>query len=243
MSMALFMLVLSAAWCAVPPTGKSVRRLTPSSAHPKRGGLDAFVEDPRRRAVVCMVASALLVAVASGPALAGVGAPAGLALSWWIGRFEPPSVTKAREEVNRDLPMAVDLLAACLLVGRPVDQALRVVGGAMGGALQTSFESVQARLALGADPVQEWRRVEQQQPQLASFARSMARSLESGAPLVDGLGRLGEDLRRARRTALQMRARNVGVKAAAPLAACFLPAFMVIGVVPTVAGAFAHLVL
>ncbi len=243
MSVALFMLVLSAAWCAAPPDVKSVRRLTPRSFHPTSGGLDSFVEDPRRRAVVCSATAALLVAMASGPALAGVGAVAGLALSWWIGRFEPPSVTKAREEINRDLPMAVDLLAACLLVGRPVDQALAVVGEAMGGALRDAFEAVRARLALGAHPVDEWRRVERQQPQLASFARSMARSLESGAPLVDGLGRLGEDLRRARRTALQLRARNVGVKAAAPLAACFLPAFMVIGVVPTVAGAFAHLVL
>ncbi len=33
------------------------------------------------------------------------------------------------------------------------------------------------------------------------------------------------------------------MKAAGPLAACFLPAFMLIGVVPTIAGAFSNLVL
>jgi len=69
----------------------------------------------------------------------------------------------------------------------------------------------------------------------------MQRSAESGAPLAEGLSRLAEDRRRERRTQTQVRARNVGVKAAGPLAACFLPAFMLVGVVPTVAGSFQRL--
>ena len=69
------------------------------------------------------------------------------------------------------------------------------------------------------------------------------RTAESGAPLVEGLSRLAADRRRERRTQTQLRARSVGVKAAGPLAACFLPAFMLIGVVPTIAGAFSNLVL
>ncbi len=69
----------------------------------------------------------------------------------------------------------------------------------------------------------------------------MERSTESGAPLADGLTRLAEDCRRERRTETQLRARKVGVKAAGPLAACFLPAFMLVGVVPTVAGSFQRL--
>jgi hypothetical protein len=43
--------------------------------------------------------------------------------------------------------------------------------------------------------------------------------------------------------ALQKRARTVGVRAAGPLGLCFLPAFMLVGIVPTVVGGFAHLVL
>ncbi len=71
----------------------------------------------------------------------------------------------------------------------------------------------------------------------------MLRALESGAPLADGLTRLAADRRRERNTQVQRRARTVGVKAAGPLAACFLPAFMLIGVVPTIAGAFSRLLL
>jgi hypothetical protein len=45
-------------------------------------------------------------------------------------------------------------------------------------------------------------------------------------------------VRRRRRARADAIARGVGVRAAAPLGACFLPAFLLIGVVPTIVGAF-----
>ncbi len=177
----------------------------------------------------------------AGPWVAAVVAlPAGWGLSWWLGRLEPPSVTRDRELTARDLPVAVDLLAACAYVGRPPEQSLAIVASAVGGPLGARLEAVTARLALGADPHGEWQRVAVDE-ELAPLARAMLRSLESGAPLVDGLTRLAADRRRERRTQVEMRARTVGVKSAGPLAACFLPAFMLVGVVPTIAGAFTHL--
>jgi hypothetical protein len=44
-----------------------------------------------------------------------------------------------------------------------------------------------------------------------------------------------EDLRREHRSAVQAAARAAGVRVVAPLALCFLPAYLVIGVVPIVA--------
>ncbi|MGH3449042.1 MAG: type II secretion system F family protein, partial [Nocardioidaceae bacterium] len=137
---------------------------------------------------------------------------------------------------------AVDLMAACAVVGRPPEQSLQVVSTAVGGALAARLDGMSARLSLGADPATEWARLADDE-QLAPLGRTMRRTLESGAPLVDGLSRLAEDRRRERRTQTQLRARSVGVKAAGPLAVCFLPAFMVIGVIPTVVGAFQSLVL
>ncbi len=202
-----------------------------------------LVEDARHRAVVCVVAVGAAGWLVVGPSLSAVCAvPVGLGLSWWLGTLESPSATRAREEIARDLPVAVDLLAACALVGRPPEQSLAVVARAVGGAVGARLDVVTARLALGADPQVEWRRV-MTDPQLAPLARTMLRTLESGAPLVDGLTRLAADRRRERRASVQARARTVGVKAAGPLAVCFLPAFMLIGVVPTIAGAFTHLVL
>jgi hypothetical protein len=67
----------------------------------------------------------------------------------------------------------------------------------------------------------------------------MARSLDTGAPMADGLRLLASDLRRAHRAAVERKARGVGVRAAAPLGLCFLPAFVLVGIVPTVVSAFA----
>ncbi|MGH3447305.1 MAG: type II secretion system F family protein, partial [Nocardioidaceae bacterium] len=105
---------------------------------------------------MCLAASVGVGWVLFGPIYAVAGLPVGLALSVWIGRMEPPSVARAREEVSRDLPLAVDLMAACAVVGRPPEQSLQVVSTAVGGALAARLDGMSARLLLGADPATEW---------------------------------------------------------------------------------------
>lgn len=199
-----------------------------------------LVEAPVPRAALCAAALAIVAWALVGPVAAAAALPAGVGLSVWIGKLESPATARAREEINRDLPLVVDLLAACSSVGRATQESLPVVSRAVGGALGARLDEITARLALGADPATEWARCSRD-PLLADLGRTMQRSAESGAPLTEGLARLAEDRRRERRTQVQLRARNVGVKAAGPLAACFLPAFMVVGVVPTVAGSFQRL--
>jgi pilus assembly protein TadC len=46
--------------------------------------------------------------------------------------------------------------------------------------------------------------------------------------------------RERRRAALQQAARAVGVRSVLPLTTCFLPAFLLLGIVPTVASAVLH---
>jgi hypothetical protein len=50
------------------------------------------------------------------------------------------------------------------------------------------------------------------------------------------LQRVAEDARDAARWDAQARARALGARAAAPLGLCFLPAFVLVGIVPVVAG-------
>lgn len=254
MSALVALLAFTAMWCLLPPRHPVLHRISdlphPEShtgqlapvEHAREHNRPAsLIEDERRRFVICAIACASLGWLLGG-LLAGIaGIPCGVLLSWWVGRLETPSAARARKQIMRDLPLAVDLLAACAYVGRPVDSSLGIVSRAVGGALADKLQPIMARLALGADPLTEWRRVAAD-PTLAPLARTMARTLESGAPLAVGLSRLAADRRRERRTATQLVARNVGVKAAGPLAACFLPAFMLIGVVPTIAGAFTNLI-
>jgi Flp pilus assembly protein TadB len=239
----------AAVWSAGPGSVGHLarRRLTgtgtaPHSSRPGSSSRPSPVENTWLRSVLCVVACIACGWMLGGRVLGIAGVPAGMALSWWIGGLESPAAIRAKAEIGRDLPLAADLLAACARAGRPVDESLRIVASAVGGTLAARLDPIVARLALGADPQAQWRLVAAD-PQLATLGRAMARTLESGAPLADALTRLAEDARRERRTQTQLLARSVGVKAAGPLALCFLPAFMVIGVIPTIAGAFSNLVL
>jgi hypothetical protein len=49
------------------------------------------------------------------------------------------------------------------------------------------------------------------------------------------LQRIALDARESARWAAEARARSVGARAAAPLGLCFLPAFVLVGIVPLVA--------
>jgi pilus assembly protein TadC len=88
---------------------------------------------------------------------------------------------------------------------------------------------------LGADPAQAWLTLARE-PALASLARAVARAAHSGTALTPTLARLARDQRRSTYAAATVRARAAGVRAVAPLGLCFLPAFVLLGIVPAVAG-------
>jgi pilus assembly protein TadC len=102
--------------------------------------------------------------------------------------------------------------------------------------------SVSAQVRLGADPGDAWLRLARD-PVLAPLARTAARASNSGAALAPTLARLARDQRRTARTAAEARAQAAGVRAVAPLGLCFLPAFVVLGIVPAIAGIAQGLVL
>jgi Flp pilus assembly protein TadB len=220
----------------------AVGRSEPLSSAARVAVDTTWVERSLPRTAVCICSGAAVGMGIGGLPAAVAGVACGALVSWLIARLEAPSVRRRRESIERNLPVAVELLAACALAGHPIETSVDVVASAVGGPLGELLSGHGARVRLGADPVVEWRRM-RADLQLAPLARAMLRSLESGAPLADSLDRLADDTRRARAAALQQRARTVGVRAAGPLGFCFLPAFMLVGVVPTVAGGFAHLVL
>jgi pilus assembly protein TadC len=198
----------------------------------------------RRRTHLAAFSSALLglsIGLIVGGAL-GVLTGVGTAIvtGLVVRRLEPAAVVREREQLVRDLPVAVDLLAACMASGSPTTQCLEVVAQAVSGSVGRQLEQVAIRLRLGADPVSVWVSLGQCEA-VAPLARTMVRAIETGAPVANGLNRLADDQRRARHWDADRRARAVGVKAAAPMGLCFLPAFIAIGIVPTVVSTFLHL--
>ena len=70
----------------------------------------------------------------------------------------------------------------------------------------------------------------------AALVVALARAMESGAPWADTVAAVADDQRRRRRWSAEAAARRAGVLAVGPLVICFLPAFVLLGVVPVVLG-------
>jgi pilus assembly protein TadC len=163
------------------------------------------------------------------------GLLAGLAMGVYLHRKEPAQAQHERDRTAADLPFAADLMTACLLAGRPVSAATEIAANAIGGPLGQRLTWVSSQLRLGADPEPTWALLSKD-PALGRLSRAMIRAAQSGAPVADVLTRLADDAREAARAAAVASARRVGVKAVAPLGLCFLPAFVLLGIIPVVAG-------
>lgn len=157
-----------------------------------------------------------------------------------VSRLESPASIRRRHELERDLPLAVHLLGACLAAGSATTAALSSVAAAMPGAVGEELALVQRRLLLGVDPASVWRSVV---GPLETLGRSMARAHESGSSVQLAVAQVAEDLRLRSRARADTRARTIEVRAAVPLGLCFLPAFVLLGVVPMTAGLFTSLAL
>lgn len=210
------------------------------------GGPDRQPAEPtsgwliRGRLVWSALAAVAAAAFLSGPG--GLLAGAVVAVVTWvvIGRAEPPRLRRERESARRDLPHVVGLLGDALRAGRsPVDAAAAVVE-ALPGPASDRLATVVPRLRLGAEPGEVWRSLAAD-PSLGPLGRTLARAHVTGASVVTAVDRLADELARDSRAAVEDRARAVGVRAALPLGLCLLPAFVVLGIVPVVAGLLASL--
>jgi Flp pilus assembly protein TadB len=147
-------------------------------------------------------------------------------------RHQVSSTRRTERELARSLPEAADLLALCLAAGADVPTALRAVGESMAPAPQQALHQAAALMELGVPPTQaftHWNGVAD--PMVRAFERSQ----RTGAALAEECARVAADLRAEEFGRVQQRARSVGVRAVFPLMGCFLPAFVLLGVVPVVA--------
>ena len=134
------------------------------------------------------------------------------------------------------LPLACDVIAACVVAGAPPVTALRAAAGVVGDPLGGELGSVARTLRLGEDPARAWSEFVTAAPGLRALAATLSRATESGASPASLLDALALDSRERQRLAGEAAARRAGVAMVAPLGACFLPAFVLLGVVPLVAG-------
>jgi pilus assembly protein TadC len=160
-----------------------------------------------------------------------LGAIVGL-LGWhWIPRGPGRDVRRSRARANADLPFGADLLAAVLEAGGSPEHAALVVAAGLGGPLGDRLARVGRALRLGAPPAEAWSHLGELDG-AARLIRAVDRSGQSGAALAGLFHRVAEDLRTERLLAAEAAARRAGVLIVLPLGLCFLPAFVLTGLVP-----------
>jgi Flp pilus assembly protein TadB len=182
------------------------------------------------------VAIGMLIAVAIGGKVGALcGIAGGVMVLRTLRRAANVATDERRRQVSHTLPLVTELLAACIASGAPPRLALATVADAIGGPLAGELRRVVAALELGGDPVGSWLTLGTDDL-LGPLGAAFSRSAESGAPLAGLLSDLALDLRAERRMAVESAARRVGIRAAAPLGLCFLPAFILLGLLPIIGG-------
>lgn len=182
------------------------------------------------RAAVVTVA-VLVLAGRAGPAVPLAVAAAALLVPL---RRRAAVVAHREARVARDLPRVADLMATCLEAGAAPADAVLLVCDVVGGPVRDALLPVASAIRLGIDPATAWAGLAATESgsALRRLARAFARAASSGAPLADTLSAVADDERERLRWEAQAAARRAGVRAVGPLAVCFLPAFLLLGVVP-----------
>lgn len=209
------------------------------------GGSPPATSDRSRPAVsapsaACALAgaAAVLLLPVPLPFAAAAGVTLALAGPRLLGRLEPRAVRDERDRLVADLPLLLDLLSSCLAGGAALADAAGAVAVALPGPAGRRLGAVAAALAVGSPPDAAWLALSTGRPDdpLAPAARALARAAFGGAPVAVAVTLLAADARAAARSRGEQAARRVGVLVVAPLGLCFLPAFVLLGVVPVVAG-------
>ncbi|MFB9237014.1 type II secretion system F family protein [Plantactinospora siamensis] len=182
--------------------------------------------------------AAVLVGAATTVLLGGwfgllAGVVAGAGSDGWLRRLEPAAARRSREAEAADLPLAADLMAAVLRAGAPTERAAGTVAEALGGPLGERLHRVARTLRLGGTAEEAWAHLGRSDG-ARRLAGSAVRSAGSGAALSGTLSRLAEDLRADRAAYAETAARRAGVLVVLPMGLCFLPAFILAGLVPVI---------
>jgi pilus assembly protein TadC len=188
----------------------------------------------RNRHLLCVAAGATAWWVVGGNAGMALGIALAAAGPEALARLEDRSGREEKELVQQ-LPLALDLVAACLAGGGSLAHALRSVSHALRGPCGLRLGRVAAALDVGTPAEQAFAELGAVGA-AGSASRALCRASEGGMPVAAAVARVAEDCRRTARSEARRRARRAGVMAAAPLTTCFLPAFLLLGIVPCAVG-------
>lgn len=133
------------------------------------------------------------------------------------------------QAIQPEAAVVVELLVASLQTGVGIPRALAATGQSLGNELGTQLNAVGTALLLGSPWDQAW----QLSPsQLSFLARTLRPAWEHGAPPTSALQATRTRLSRQNMERTELAAQRLTVHLVLPLGLCYLPSFILLGVVP-----------
>jgi tight adherence protein C len=158
-----------------------------------------------------------------------------LAVGAVLGFFLPNLILKGlvdtrSQQIERDLPNALDLLTISVEAGLSFDAALAQVARNTEGPLAEEFTRVLQEMQIGMGRTAAIRAMGERSavPDLQSFATAMVQADEFGIPIAEVLRVQAKEMRVKRRQRAEERAQKVPVKILFPLIFCVMPAIFVV---------------
>jgi hypothetical protein len=144
-------------------------------------------------------------------------------------RKRPRPGVGAGVPVRVELTVVLDLLASALGSGAGIPRALEATGDALGGPDRAVLRGAASALLLGASWDGAWAGTGDR---FAHVAEALQPAWVHGAAPRDALRLAGIRIDQDARTRARTAAARLGVHLVLPLGVCFLPAFVLIGLVP-----------
>lgn len=149
-----------------------------------------------------------------------------------VGRVCSDRLVAAARGADRpgvDVQVGLGLVGAAMRSGAGVPRALEATGGAIGGSDGAVLTRAAHALVLGAAWERAWTDVPRD---LDPMVRALRGAWVDGAAPGEALRAAGEEVRHERRASARTAAARLGVRLVLPLGVCYLPAFVLVGLVP-----------
>lgn len=166
------------------------------------------------------------IAAAAACAVAGLAAPQ----AWLLARR-----AEWRDELDRQLPDALDLMAICISAGSSFEGALAAVGTRMDGAIAAAFARVAKEAAYSSRSEALLGLAERAQVNsITFFAASLVQAERAGSSLVDIIRMQAQSVRTERRLKVDDITNKLSTKMLLPMLLLMLPSIIMLMLAPMI---------
>ncbi len=140
------------------------------------------------------------------------------------------------ETTRRDVATLAELTSIALTGGLGIRRSLELAGATVGGPMHDEVSALLARIRIDGSAV-----LATADGTAAPLYRTLGRAALSGAPLLEPIGRLTDQLHRDQAAAEERQARRLPILMLFPLTLLILPGFVLLTVAPALLDTFGRL--